>query len=57
VLDIAKVFTPHNRFRKSMTWHGHRQTVRQDDGVHLSAAGASIAETLIERALRKDGVL
>jgi hypothetical protein len=57
VLDIARTFTPGYRFRKAMTWHGHHQTVRQDDGVHLSPAGASIAETLIERALRKDGVL
>jgi hypothetical protein len=57
VLDIAKTFTPGFRFRRSMVWHGHRQTVRQDDGVHLSPSGASIAETLIERALRKDGVL
>ena len=57
VLDIARTFTPGYRFRKSMTWQGRRETVRQDDGVHLSAAGASIAETLVERALRRDGVL
>jgi hypothetical protein len=57
VLDIAKTFTPGYRFRRSMIWHGHRQTVRQDDGVHLSPSGASITEALIERALRKDGVL
>jgi lysophospholipase L1-like esterase len=57
VVDIAKTFTPGNRFRQSMTWHGHRESVRGPDGVHLSPAGASIAETLIERALRKDGAL
>lgn len=57
VLDIAKTFTPGNRFRQSMVWHGHRESVRQDDGVHLSSPGASIAEMLIERALRRDGVL
>ena len=57
VLDIAKTFTPGYRFRTSMTWHGRHQTVRQPDGVHLSPAGASIAETLVERALRKDGAL
>ena len=57
VLDVAKTFTPSFRFRQSMTWHGRRETVRQPDGVHLSPAGASIAETLIERALREDGAL
>jgi lysophospholipase L1-like esterase len=57
VIDLAKTFTPGNRFRQSMTWHGRRVTVRQPDGVHLSAAGASIAETIVQRALRKDGVL
>jgi hypothetical protein len=57
VLDIARVFTPGYRFRSTMVWHGRRQTVRQEDGVHLSSSGASIAETLIERALRRDGVI
>ena len=57
VLDIAKTFTPGYRFRQSMTWHGRRESVRQPDGVHLSPAGAAIAETLIERALRRDGAL
>jgi hypothetical protein len=57
VIDLAKTFTPRNRFRQSMVWHGRRQTVRQEDGVHLSSAGASIAATIVEHALRKDGVL
>jgi lysophospholipase L1-like esterase len=57
VLDIARTFTPGNRFRDSMVWHGRRTSVRQPDGVHLSPAGASIAEALVERRLRKDGVL
>jgi lysophospholipase L1-like esterase len=57
VLDIARTFTPGYKFRQSMTWHGRRQTVRQPDGVHLSPAGASIAESLIERALKRDGAL
>jgi hypothetical protein len=57
VLDIARTFTPGYRFRQSMTWRGHRQNVRAPDGVHLSPSGASIAEALIERALRRDGAL
>lgn len=57
VIDLAKTFTPGGRFRRSMLWHGRRLTVRQDDGVHLSQEGASIAETIVQGALRKDGVL
>ncbi|MEA2424443.1 MAG: uncharacterized protein QOH13_853 [Thermoleophilaceae bacterium] len=57
IVDIAKVLTPGFRFRSTMVWQGHRQTVRQADGVHLSPAGASIAEVLIQRALARDGVI
>jgi lysophospholipase L1-like esterase len=57
VVDISKVISPGYRFTTSISWHGRRQTVRQGDGVHLSVAGASIAEALVERALRQDGVL
>jgi lysophospholipase L1-like esterase len=57
VVDVARTFTPHFRFRQSMVWHGHRQNVRAPDGVHLSPTGASIEESLVERALRRDGAL
>jgi hypothetical protein len=57
VLDIAKVFTPGGVFRRSMVFRGRRVTVRQGDGVHLSATGASIATTLIIDRLRADRVL
>ncbi len=32
-------------------------SVRQGDGVHLNVAGASIAATLIIKAMRRDGVI
>jgi hypothetical protein len=57
LVDLAKVFTPGGRFRASMRWQGRTQVVRQDDRVHLSVAGASIAATVILRAMRRDGVL
>lgn len=57
VVDLAKTLTPNGRFRSSMRWRGRRVTVRQGDGIHLSLAGAEIAETLIERALRADGAI
>ena len=57
VVDLAKTFTPGGRFRSSMRWRGRRTTVRQGDGIHLSLAGASIAASLIERAMRADGAI
>ena len=57
VVDLAKTLTPDGRFRSSMRWRGRRVTVRQGDGIHLSLAGAEIAESLIERALRADGAI
>jgi hypothetical protein len=57
VVDLARTFTPGGSFRASMVWHGHRQTVRAPDGVHLSPTGAAIAAALVERAMRRDGVI
>jgi hypothetical protein len=37
-----------------MRWKGQRVVVRQQDGVHLSVAGASIAAELVGRRLRAD---
>jgi hypothetical protein len=57
VVDIAKVISPGYRFRTTISWHGKHADVRQGDGVHLSVAGASIAEQVIQAALRRDGVI
>jgi hypothetical protein len=32
-------------------------SVRQPDGIHLNVTGASIAATMIVRAMRRDGVI
>ncbi len=57
VVDLGATFTPHDRFRARMRWHGKLRTVRQADGVHLSVAGASIATELIVRQMRRDGLV
>jgi hypothetical protein len=57
LIDLGATFTPHGRFRARMRWHGRLRTVRQADGVHLSAAGASIATELIVRRMRRDGLV
>jgi hypothetical protein len=57
VVPLAHRFTPGFRFRQSIRWDGRLVSVRQSDGVHLNVAGASIAATLIVRAMRRDGVI
>jgi hypothetical protein len=57
LIRLDRVFTPGGRFRQFMTWQGRRVNVRQQDGVHLSVAGASIAATYVVRRMRGDHVL
>jgi lysophospholipase L1-like esterase len=57
LIDLPKTFTPGYRFRQTITWHGRTVSVRQDDGVHLNTAGASIAASIIISRMRRDGVL
>ena len=57
VLDMARRFTPGGRFRQHVTYRGRRVSARQEDGVHLSTGGASIAASLIIDRLRADRAL
>jgi hypothetical protein len=57
LVRLARFFTPGFAFRQSIRWHGRTVSVRQGDGVHLNVTGASIAATLILRAMRRDGVI
>jgi lysophospholipase L1-like esterase len=57
VIDLVPVFTPGGLFRQTITFRGRTVSARQDDGVHLSAAGAAVAATLVIDRLRADGAL
>jgi hypothetical protein len=57
VIDLVPVFTPGEHFRRTITFRGQTVTARQDDGVHLSNAGAAIAATLVIDRLRADRAL
>jgi uncharacterized protein len=57
VVDLGATFTPGGRFRQTIRWEGRTVSVRQEDGVHLNVAGASIATTLIIRRMRRDGLI
>jgi lysophospholipase L1-like esterase len=57
LIDLPHTFTPGYRFRQSIVWHGRSVSVRQDDGVHLNVAGASIAATLMIRRMVRGGAV
>ncbi len=57
VVDLAGVLTPGGRFRQSVTFRGQTVDARQEDGIHLSYGGASVAATLVIDRLRADDVL
>jgi hypothetical protein len=57
VIDMRKVFTPHNRFQQTACYRGHCFSARQPDGVHLSIAGSRVAADIIARRLHADGAI
>jgi lysophospholipase L1-like esterase len=57
LIDLARVFTPGGRYRDSMKIGGRTVRVRQRDGIHLNTTGASLAATIVIRALRGDRML
>jgi len=57
VIDMRRVFTPHDRFQQRACYRGRCFDARQPDGVHLSIAGARVAADIIDRRLRADGVI
>jgi hypothetical protein len=57
LVDIRPIFTPTGHFQSTISRHGRRITVRQDDGIHLNPRGAKIAARVVTRAMRRDGLL
>jgi len=57
LLRLDRYFTPGGTFREFMRVRGATRRVRQADGVHLTAAGASLAADLVVRTLRGERVL
>jgi hypothetical protein len=56
VIDLRRTFTPGGRYRRTIRYRGKTVVARQGDGVHLSTAGASIAASLVIRAMRRDRI-
>ena len=57
MIDMRKVFTPHNRFQQRACYRGRCFDARQPDGVHLSMTGSRVAADIIARRLRADRVI
>ena len=54
VLDMSQIFTPGGRYRAAMAVGGRSTIVREPDGIHLNAAGASIAADIVVARLKAD---
>jgi hypothetical protein len=57
ILDMVSLFTPGGVWREYMPYRGKSVRVFQDDGIHLSVAGAKIAAEFVIRALSKRGII
>jgi hypothetical protein len=56
VFDIDALLSPGFVFRRSMSWHGATEQIRQADGVHLTRAGGRIAADALVAQLRAERV-
>ncbi len=57
LIDANAFFTPGNRYRDYMTYHGHGFTIHESDGIHLSTASDTVAATLLTQQLLADHII
>ena len=57
LIDANAFFTPGNRYRDFMTYHGRGFVIHESDGIHLSTAADHIDASLVVRALRADRII
>lgn len=57
VVDTVPILSPDDRYHRRVTYDGRVVTVRDKDGIHLTAAGARILRDLVMDAMRSDGVI
>jgi len=54
-LDLDERFAPDGDYTDAIDVDGRERIVREQDGIHLNAAGAAVAADLVENAIRDDG--
>jgi hypothetical protein len=57
LIDANAFFTPGNRYRNYMVYHGHGFVIHEPDGIHLSTAADKINASFVVRRLLQDGLI
>jgi lysophospholipase L1-like esterase len=57
LIDANAFFTPGNRYRDYMVYHGHGFVIHESDGVHLSTASDTIEARIVTQRLLADRVI
>jgi len=57
LIDANAFFTPGNRYRDYMVYHGHGFVIHEPDGIHLSRAADAIDAVFVVRRLLADRVI
>jgi hypothetical protein len=57
LIDANAFFTPGDRYRDFMTYHGRGFVIHYSDGIHLATTANAVAASLVVRRLRADRVI
>jgi hypothetical protein len=57
LIDTNAFFTPGNRYRDFMVYHGHGFVIHEPDGIHLSTASDKIDASFVVRRLLHDRLI
>jgi hypothetical protein len=57
VVDIGPAISPGDVYREKAMYHGELKVIREPDGIHLANAGIHLATEVIERVMRRDGMV
>jgi hypothetical protein len=57
VVDIGPAISPGDVYRDEAMYHGRLRVIREPDGIHLANAGIHLATAVIQRVMRRDGMV
>ena len=57
VVDIGPAISPGGVYRESAMYRGKLRVIRAPDGLHLANAGIHLATEVVERIMRRDGMI
>ncbi len=57
VVDIGPAISPGGVYRETAMYRGKLRVIRAPDGLHLDNAGVHLAAAVVERVMRRDGML